>query len=105
MVFANARFFIERLEHFIARETHPVQEVIIDARAIPEIDVTAAEQLQTFIARLRERGITLVLAKAQLPLREAADRLGMRNVLLEENYFPKLSEAVKSFEQRKPLQK
>jgi SulP family sulfate permease len=105
LVFANARFFIERLEHFIARETHPVQEVIIDARAIPEIDVTAAEQLQTFIARLRERGITLVLAKAQLPLREAADRLGMRNVLLEENYFPKLSEAVKSFEQRKPLQK
>jgi SulP family sulfate permease len=104
LVFANARFFIERLEHFIAREAHPVQQVIIDARAIPEIDVTAAEQLQTFVNRLRERGITLVIAKAQLPLREAAIRLGLQRALSEENYFPKLSEAVTAFERRKALQ-
>ena len=35
LLFANVRFFIERLEHFIARETHPVRQVIIDARSIP----------------------------------------------------------------------
>jgi SulP family sulfate permease len=99
LVFANVRFFIERVEYFIARETHPVQEVIIDARAIPEIDVTAAEQLQTFIKRLRDRGIRVVIAKAQLPLREAAIHLGVRDALSEENYFPKLSEAVTRYEQ------
>jgi hypothetical protein len=42
-VFTNARHFIEWLEHFIASEQHPVRQVIIDARAIPSIDVTAAE--------------------------------------------------------------
>jgi SulP family sulfate permease len=101
LVFANVRFFIERLETFIAREVHPVQQVIIDARAIPEIDVTAAEQLRTFVERLRERGIRVVLAKAHLPLREAASRLGIQDAFSEENYFPKLSDAVKAYEQRK----
>src|SRR5262249_16176295 len=104
LVFANVRFFIERLEHFIARETHPVQQVIVDARAIPEIDVTAAEQLRTFVKRLRERGIRLVIAKAHLPFREPAIRLGLRDTLSEENYFPKLSEAVTAFEQQQAIQ-
>jgi SulP family sulfate permease len=104
LVFANVRFFIERLEQFIARETHPVQQVIVDARAIPEIDVTAAEQLHTFVKRLRERGITLVIAKAHLPLREAAIRLGLGDALSEANYFPKLSDAVTAYEQQKASQ-
>jgi SulP family sulfate permease len=103
LVFANVRFLIERVEHFIARETHPVTHVIVDARAIPEIDVTAAEQLHAFVKRLRERGITLVIAEAHLPLREAASHLGLHDALAVENFFPKLSEAVKAFEQQKVL--
>jgi SulP family sulfate permease len=104
LVFANARFFIERLEHFIARETHPVQRVIIDARAISEIDVSAAEQLSTFVKRLHERGISLVIAKAHLPLREAITRLGLRDAFGAEIYVPKLSEAVMAYEQQKAIQ-
>jgi SulP family sulfate permease len=104
LVFANVRFFIERLEHFIDREAHPVHQVIIDARAIPEIDVTAAEQVRTFVKRLRERGIVVAIAKAHLPLREAALRLGMQDALSEQNYFPKLSEAVRAYEQQKAAQ-
>jgi SulP family sulfate permease len=101
LIFANVRFLIERLEHFIAREAHPVRQVIIDARAIPEIDVTAVEQLRTFVKRLRERGIVVVIAKAHLPLREAAIRLGSQEALSEENYFSKLSDAVRAYEQQK----
>ncbi|HYP62252.1 MAG TPA: SulP family inorganic anion transporter, partial [Acidocella sp.] len=66
LVFANIRFFIERLEHFLADEAGPVRQVILDARAIPEIDVTAAEQLRVFVTRLGERGIRFVVAKAHL---------------------------------------
>jgi SulP family sulfate permease len=102
LVFANVRFFIERVEHFIARETLPVRQVILDARAIPEIDVTAAEQLQAFVTRMRERGIKVVLAKAHLPLREAAIHLGLEQALAKENYFANLSEAVAAYETQLP---
>src|SRR6185312_17317505 len=71
LIFANVRFFIERIERFIAQEHDPVRQVILDARAIPSIDITAAEQVREFVARLRSRGISFVVAKAHLPLRDA----------------------------------
>jgi SulP family sulfate permease len=98
LVFANIRFFIERLEHFLAREKTPVRQVILDARAIPEMDVTAAEQLLLFLNRLRERGITLVVAKAHLPLREAAVRLGLEEWFGERAHFSQLSDAFAAFQ-------
>jgi SulP family sulfate permease len=103
LIFANVRFFIERLEHFMARETQPVRQVIIDARAIPEVDVTAAEQLRDFGVRLRERGIRVVIAKAHLPLRETAAQLGVKDAFAEDNYFAKLSDAVAAYEQENAL--
>lgn len=99
LLFANARFFIERLEHFIARETHPVRQVILDARAIPDIDVTAGEQVRTLVTRLHERGIRIVVAEAHLPLREAAHRLGLEDTAAEKTYVPSVSDAVAAFEQ------
>jgi SulP family sulfate permease len=101
LVFANIRFFIERLEHFLSHEDVPAREVILDARAIPEIDVTAAEQLRAFVTRLGERGITFVVAKAHLPLREAAIGLGLEQWFSEQAHFNQLPDAVKAFEEHR----
>jgi SulP family sulfate permease len=102
LVFANVRFFIERLEHFLSHEEAPVRRVILDARAIPEIDVTAAEQLRAFVNRLRERGITFAVAKAHLPLREAAVRLGLGEWFAEQAHFSQLPDAVAAFLEQSP---
>jgi SulP family sulfate permease len=98
LVFANIRFFIERLEQFLSQEDVPVQQVILDARAIPEIDVTAAEQLRAFVTRLHERGIAFVVAKAHLPLRKAAMALGLQEWFSEQAHFAQLPDAVAAFE-------
>ncbi|HKA08707.1 MAG TPA: SulP family inorganic anion transporter [Gemmataceae bacterium] len=100
LVFANIRFFTDRLEQFLAREEDPVRQVILDARAIPEIDVTAAEQLRVYLDRLRNRGITFVVAKAHLPLREAAVRLGLQEWFGEHAHFSQLPDAVAAFSTR-----
>jgi SulP family sulfate permease len=97
LVFANIRFFIERIEQFVSREKIPVRQIILDARAIPEIDVTAAEQLRQFLNNLRERGITFVVAKAHLPLREAAAHLGLQEWFGEQAHFSQLPDAVAAF--------
>jgi SulP family sulfate permease len=99
LVFANIRFFIERLESFLAHEDVPVRQVILDARSIPEIDVTAAEQLRVFVTRLRERGISFVVAKAHLPLRQAAIGLGLQEWFSEQAHFAQLPDAVTAFEE------
>jgi SulP family sulfate permease len=100
LVFANIRFFIERLEHFLSQEKAPVRQVILDARAIPKIDVTAAEELRAFVERLRDRDIGFVVAKAHLPLREAAVRLGLQQWFAEQAHFAQLPDAVAAFLKR-----
>jgi hypothetical protein len=62
------------------------------------MDVTAVEQMRSYFERLRERGTPVVLAKAQLPPRQAVMRLGWKDVHSEEGYYVKLSEAVSAFE-------
>jgi SulP family sulfate permease len=94
LIFANVRFFIERIESFIAHEEHPVRQVILDARAIPSIDITATEQLHEFVARLHQRGIEFVVAKAHLPLREAIAAIGGS---LEGCRFGQLADAVAAY--------
>jgi SulP family sulfate permease len=76
VIFANVRFFIERIDSFIEQEETPVRQVILDARAIPSIDITAAEQLADYVKTLRDRGIELVVVKAHLPLRETLQAIG-----------------------------
>ena len=75
LIFANVRFFIDRIESFIAQEKEPVRQVIVDARAIPSIDITATEQLAEYVAKLHDRGIEFIVAKAHLLLCSASNRL------------------------------
>lgn len=101
MVFANVRFFVERLEHFISEEEPLVRQVILDARAIPEIDVTAAKQLRICVNHLSDRGIKFCVAKAH-PLREAAIHLGLAEWFSEQAHCEQLADAVAEFLNQKP---
>ena len=96
LIFANVRFFIDRVERFMAQESVPVRQVILDARAIPSVDITAAEQLREYVERLRSRGIEFVVAKAHLPLRKTLSAVG-GGALDQHKHFSQLADAVAAF--------
>ncbi|AMV18329.1 SulP family inorganic anion transporter [Planctomyces sp. SH-PL14] len=98
VIFANIRFFVERVEWFLSQEETPVREVILDARAIPGIDVTAAEQLADFVTALRKRQIEVVIVKAHLPLRESLSHFSPGFEACPR--FSQLSDAVAAFQER-----
>ncbi len=98
LIFANVRYFIERIEHFIEQEETPVRAILVDARAIPEIDLTAAEQLKAYVEKLRERGIAFIVAKAHLPLRQAGVEMGLSGLMADGNYATHIGDAVEAFE-------
>lgn len=98
LIFANIRYFMERVEAFIQAEPTPVRHVVFDARAVPEIDTTAAEQLRTFIDALAARGIQFAVAKAHLPLRETATQLGLGQWFSERTQYTHVESAVECFQ-------
>jgi len=99
LIFANISYFMERLQGFIDREEQPVRMVVIDARAIPSVDFTAAEKLRPFFQKLKDRGIELALAQAHLPLREVTLNIGMEPVFSQGEIFVRVSDAVRAFEE------
>ena len=80
LVFANAAFFVERLEA-LARQT-PARDlkcVVLDAEAISDFDSTAAEALETLDADLERRGVDFWIRAANAPLRELLTATGLMN--------------------------
>ncbi|UBU18270.1 SulP family inorganic anion transporter [Nonomuraea gerenzanensis] len=74
LFFANAGTFkseITRLAEAGARW------IVLDAEAITDVDTTGAAALRETIAALRERGVTLVVARATSGLRRLLDHYGL----------------------------
>jgi MFS superfamily sulfate permease-like transporter len=61
------------------------------------VDITAAEQMREFVARLRSRGIEFVIAKAHLPLRDAVSAVSS-SAFDERRHFSQLADAVAAFQ-------
>jgi len=101
LIFANAGYFIERLQGFINQQKHPVREVVIDARAIPSVDFTAIEKLQPFFQKLQDQGIVLAIARVHLPLREMKLEYGLEPIISKDKVFGRVSDAIRDFNEDK----
>jgi SulP family sulfate permease len=94
LIFANVGTFTERLQGFIDQQQSPVRHVVIDASAMPSIDLTAVEKLRPFLQKLIDQGIQVTVAGAPLPLRELKLTSALDDLIPEENSFPQVSNAV-----------
>jgi SulP family sulfate permease len=105
LLFPNAAHFVARVRAIIAASSTPVSWFLLDAQAITDIDVTAAEALQGLYAELRQRGISLKIAHANPPLRKILQRIGFAGEISEASFYPSVHECVAAFERgpsRKP---
>jgi SulP family sulfate permease len=105
LLFPNAAHFVTRIRVIIAASPTPVRWFLLDAQAITDIDVTAAEALHALNAELRERGIALKIAHANPPLRKILEKIGLAGELSEESFYPSVHECVDAYQSgsgRKP---
>lgn len=100
LFFANVNNFKRRALAAIEAETTPVEWFVLNAEAIAEIDITAADMLLELFDELQSRGITFAMARvkqdlyAQLRQSGLLDRIGANHI-----YFT-LPTAIDGFYQR-----
>jgi SulP family sulfate permease len=97
LLFSNAGYFLERVRQLIASSPAPVRWFLLDAQAITDIDVTAAETLHSLHQELHQRGISLKIAHANRPLREILQRIGFAAELSQASFFHSVHECVEAF--------
>jgi SulP family sulfate permease len=98
LLFPNAGHFVARVRALIAASPIPVRWLLLDAQAITDIDVTAAEALHGLNAELKARGIALKIAHANPPLREILQKIGFAGEISEESFYPSVHECVDAFQ-------
>ncbi|MBP5608566.1 MAG: SulP family inorganic anion transporter [Lachnospiraceae bacterium] len=80
LFFANIDFFCNEIEGGIKEDTH---QVVVDARGIGNVDMTAVGRLVQLYTGLRERGILFYLTEHDGSLNDQLRKLG-GNILIEE---------------------
>jgi SulP family sulfate permease len=100
LCFANAEHFRSRALAAVAAETSPVEWFVLNAEAIVEIDITAADVLLELQQTLTEQGIVVGFARVKQDLYRQLQRAGVVAAVGEDRFFPTLPTALAAFRAR-----
>ncbi len=100
LCFANAENFRSRALAAIEAEATPVRWFVLNAEAIVEIDITAADAVQELQQSLAARGIVFALARVKQDLYRQLVRAGLVERIGAQWFFPTLPTAVAAFTAR-----
>ena len=98
LIFANARYVFERIQILVDAAGPELEWLIIDAQAITDMDVTAAQRFAELHKNLTEQGVQIIIADAPRPFREELAKVGLSDALGSQKFFVSVKKAVEAFE-------
>lgn len=98
LIFANARYVFERIQMLVDAAGPELEWLIIDAQAITDMDVTAAQRFAELHKNLSEQGVQIIIADAPRPFREELAKVGLSDALGSQKFFVSVKKAVEAFE-------
>jgi len=102
LVFANARHVMTRIRALAAAADPPLKWLVIDAQAIHDMDVTAAQRFEELDRELTDKGIELKIADAPRPFLEELAKVGLSEEMGRGDFFVSVKKAVEAFERQFP---
>jgi SulP family sulfate permease len=98
--FANARHVVNRIRTLVDEAEPRVKWLIIDAQAIHDMDVTAAQRFAELHRELADEGIDVKIADAPRPFLEELAKVGLSEEIGRHDFFVSVKKAVAAFEQK-----
>jgi SulP family sulfate permease len=96
-VFFNADYFSDRVRALINQaETKPTH-LLLDAEAIPFLDVSGAYAIDSLRGELADQGIVLAVARARALFRMMLDRAGVTRKIGIDHFFLTVHEGAERF--------
>lgn len=100
LLFANSSHVMNRIRHLVRGAAVPVQWLVIDAQAIHEMDITAAQRLAKLHEELRSQGVDVKIADAPRPFLRELARVGLIEKIGRQDFFVSVKSSVHAFEQQ-----
>ncbi len=97
LIFANARYVMARIVRLVNEAGPGLKWLIIDAQAITDMDVTAAQRFAELHRELQARGIEIKIADAPRPFLEELAKVGLSEALGSQQFFVSVKKAVEAY--------
>jgi MFS superfamily sulfate permease-like transporter len=101
LLFFNADYFASRVRNVIREADEKTSVFILDAEAMPILDTTGADTLESLHDELRKQGITLSIARAKGWFRMMLERTGLAEKFGDEQLFGSVNAAVEAATSRR----
>jgi MFS superfamily sulfate permease-like transporter len=96
LFYANADRFVDQVRELIEKAPTPVEWLIVDAEAIGDIDLSAAQTLRGLLEDLSRKGVRVVFGRVNRYLLADMRRHRIAAVIGEGRIFPTLHEAIEA---------
>jgi high affinity sulfate transporter 1 len=100
LFYANVNRFVDDIEALISGAPTPVEWLILDASSLDSIDYSAGKALDGLLDYLKERKVTLVLARVDSGLLSTMKSYGIDQRVGDDHIFGNLIDAYTAFENR-----
>jgi len=100
LVFFNANHFRAEVHRAIARQSAPVERVVLDMIAMTDVDITGIDTLGRLDSELAAKNITLVLAGRQVEFEQWLQTTKHPDAALRQRAFPTMRQAVRHWRGR-----
>jgi sulfate permease, SulP family len=97
LFYANTTFFSEEIEGLVKSATSPIRWLILEARAITDIDYSASVTIRDVAQELASQNVTFVISGLPPETRRQFDRDGLTDLIGTEQFFNHLEEALAVF--------
>jgi len=87
LFYANVPFFGEQVRKLVEQSPSPVRWLVIDARAVTELDYSAGQALKELHQDLSRRGVILALIMVQVRHQSALERFGLIDMIGADRIF------------------
>lgn len=98
LYFANISYMKEKLEQLETKSGKNLDQVIIDAIGINEVDSSAVHALKELTDEYNSRNIDVIFAGVKGPVRDLFKRSGLENIVGPEQFYLNINRAVESLE-------
>jgi high affinity sulfate transporter 1 len=102
LFYANASFFAEQVRMLVDQSPSPLRWVVIDARAVTELDYSAGQALKELHLDLARAGVALVLIVAPMRHQYDLERMGLVDLIGANRIFQTRHACVNAYRSEMP---
>ena len=97
LFYANVTFFSEEIEGLVKSANPPIRWLILEARAITDIDYSASLTIRDVAKELVSQNVTFIISGLPPETRRQFDRDGLTDLIGTDRFFNHLEEALEVF--------